>query len=295
MEQSFFSAVYGANSMKPRQIVAMPLIPGRIHRGQEIRSDLSYAKYSQAAWRWWCRRHGIEFVVFDLPLGGQEFSHMPPTFQRWLIPGLLLTELDRNTVLAIVDADTMVHWDAPNFLDLRVGFTAVRGLDPGWIFRSMRAFQKLFPDVSLPWWTYFNAGIVVLGAEQLRSIQRFLEFTAINWRALETTIRSGNVGTDQTPLNFMLRREEEPVHLLSRGFNLLNCFPMGPALRAIEDSPFPDPVRFAARAFARPHALDFTGWGFVWHFSNIVKMRSTVMEETWRRVRANYPGADIPS
>ena len=275
--------------MKTRYIVAMPLIPGRVRRGREIRTDLTHGEYSQATWRWWCRKHGIEFVVFDSQLGSAEFSHLPPTFQRWLIPSLLINELDRDTIVAQVDADTMIRWDAPNFLELGVGFAAVRGLDPEWMFKSLRAFRPLFPDVSLQWWEYFNDGVVVLGVNQLRPLRAFLEHAAMHWPELEAIIHSGNVGTDQTPLNFVLRREKEPVHFLPREFNALNCFPMDPELWAIECSPSPDHIRFAETAFRRPEALQFTRMGYVWHFSNIVSMRATAMRETWHRVRANYP------
>ncbi len=279
--------------MKSRHIVAMPLIPGRIRRGQETRTDLSHARYSQATWRWWCRKHGIDFVVFDSPLGGFHFSHMPPTLQRWFIPGLLTSESDQDTIIAVVDADTMIRWDAPNFLERSVGFTAVRGLDPGWMFRSTRAFQHLFSDVSLPWWEYFNAGVVVLGGKQCRPLRAFLEYTAMHWPELEAVMLSGNFGTDQTPLNFMLRREQEPVHFLPRPFNLLNCFPMDSELDSIEHDPSPDFAQFAEKAFGRPWSFMFIEAGYVWHFSNIVAARSIVMREAWRRVRANYPGASV--
>ena len=137
-----------------------------------------------------------------------------------------------------------------------MGFTAVRGLDPGWMLRSARAFQHLFSDVSLPWWEYFNAGVVVLGGKQCRPLRAFLEYTAMHWPELEAVMLSGNFGTDQTPLNFMLRREKEPVHFLPRPFNLLNCFPMDSELDSIEHSPSPDFAQFAEKAFRQAMVVD---------------------------------------
>jgi hypothetical protein len=277
-----------------RYIVAMPLIPGQIRRGKTIRTDLSYARYSQLAWRWWCRQHGIEFVVFDAAPGGVGFSHMPPTFQRWLIPGLLTGQSNNeDTVVAVIDADTMIRWDAPNFLKYAVGFTAVGAGDQDWVRRSMDAFQHLFPGVSLQPQEYFNAGVVVLGVRQCRVLAAFLDHAVSHWTQLEAVMLAGNFGTDQTPLNFMLRHQKEPVHFLPAQFNLLHCFPMEADLWPIECSPSPDEARFARKAFSRPGAFGFIERAYVWHFSNVVRMRSLVMRETWRRVSANYPGAGV--
>lgn len=273
-----------------RKVVAMPLIPGRYGRGSRRRSGLDYAKYGRATWRWWCEQRGIDFVVFDQPLGDSKFADMPPTIQRWLIPELLIRDNDKDTRVALVDADTMIRWDAPDIFDQAEGFAAVRGRDQNWISRSIQAYQPLFPGVSLPVQEYFNAGVVVLGNRQVPTVRAFLEFTLRHWTKLDAMMSFGDLGTDQTPLNFVLRREGEPVHLLPDAFNLLHCFPMDPALNAIEFSPAPDPILFSLRAFSRPGAFEFFKRGYIWHFSNVVALRSLVMREAWRRVSHNYPG-----
>ena len=75
---------------------------------------------------------------------------LPPTFQRWLAPEAIIGERGEDTVVAIVDADTMVRWDTPDFLEGARGFSAVKAVSTIWIANSIRAFQPLFPDVSLP-------------------------------------------------------------------------------------------------------------------------------------------------
>ena len=251
-----------------RKIVAMPAIPGGIRRGVTIRADLGYAKYAQATWRWWCKQKEIEFVLIEEPLGGPGFAQMPPTFQRWHILDQIIGECGTDIRLAVVDADTMVRWDTPDFIGGTRGFSAVAirhpdwmsacqpflsakqsvghveeslestapnaARNPGWISGSLSAFQHLFPGVSLNSFGYFNAGIVVLGSDQRRIMEKFLRFSAAHWPQLDAVIKSGDFGTDQTPLNFMLRQKNEPIFFLPGSFNLLHCFPMDAELAQID-------------------------------------------------------------
>jgi hypothetical protein len=275
------------------KVVAMPLIPGQVRRGKFKRSDLHYAKYSRASWKWWCDKNGIEFIVFDQPLGGAEFADKPPTIQRWLIPDLLIREHGNGTRVALVDADTMIRWDTPDFLDMSENFSAVRGRDTPWISQSINAFQPLFPGVTLTPREYFNAGMVVVGQGELQKIRSFLAFMSQHWPLVQKIIRAGNFGTDQTALNFVLQRENARVDFLPVAFNFLHCFPLDPVLFSIDNSPLPDPVQFAARAFSRPGAFNFCNQGYIWHFSNVVALRSLVMGEVWRRVCGSYPGVEL--
>jgi len=56
-------------------------------------------------------------------------------------------------------------------------------------------------------------------------------------------------------------------------------------MRPIPIPPCSPRRRLAGRAF------DFVEFGYIWHFTNVVALRSLVMGETWRRIRHNYPGA----
>jgi hypothetical protein len=279
-----------------RRIVAMTAIPMNWQRGGQQRGGLAYARFGQATWRWWCRRNGVEFVLLDRPLGGEAFSLMPPTVQRWLAPAELLgTSLEDQ--VAVVDADTMIRWDAPDFFSqARGGLAAVRGNDPAWIHASIEAFGPLFPGVSLPWWEYFNAGLVVLGPAELPVLRTFVEHQLHHRVELMAIQRRANVGTDQTPLNLTVRQAGRPVTFLPPPFNLLNCFAPPLPLRAEllhGDRPL-DPEELARRAF-NDAAFAFVKYGYVWHFTMMVAAREQIMAETWRRVRANYPGADDPT
>lgn len=284
----------GGNGMQ-RRIVVMAVIPGGTPRPPKMRSDLSYARYSRATWEWWCGRHEADFIAIDAAPEDTAYASMPPSLQRWVILERLMKERGESAQILLVDADTMIRWDAPDIFREARGFSAVVDTGvPAWIAQSTRAFQPLFPGVSLPWWEYFNSGVIVLGAGQYRLVRAFLDHAVTHWPHLEKVMTSGNFGTDQTPLNFMVKQLNEPVHFLPRPFNLINCFPMTSTLSAIERAPDPDPAAFRETAFGRPGTFDFVGFGYIWHFTNVVAFRSLAMRETWRRIRHNYPGA-LPS
>jgi hypothetical protein len=272
----------------------MPLIPSALERGSAMRADLKYATYARATWEWWCKANNVYFTVIDDPLTVGVFAAMSPSFRRWLVPAMLFQRYGIDSRVALVDADTMIRWDAPDFFGVPTsGFTAALDTNPAWIHRDIQAYQHLFPGVSLRWWEYINAGVVILGINQVRLIDAFLRFASENWEQIVSVHCSGQFGTDQTPLNFMIRREKEPVCALPPPFNTIGCFPMDSFLRSMEMSPTVDWASFASTAFSRPHTFDFIEYGYIWHFTSVVRCRQLVMGETWRRVREHYPSAEI--
>jgi len=272
----------------------MPCMPGRIERGRQVRSGVEYAKFGQATWRWWCRRHNVEFAALDQPLGGAPFAELPPTVQRWLAPEMLLREYGREARIAIVDADTMIRWDAPDFFEpAGDGFAAVRAMSEAWGQASIRAYQHLFPETVLTMAEYFNAGFVALGAGQLKTLRVFTDFALERWEELRAVQISGNFGSDQTPLNFVLRREREPVTWLSPRFNMLQSARSVASVLSHKALVCEVTEEILERAFGVPGVFDFIGEGYVWHFTTSAQFRYPIMQRTWERVRRNYPGSEV--
>ena len=283
-----------------RKVVLMPAVPGATGRPPAGRADLTYVKFARATWEWWCRRHRVDFVVMDALLPEPEYARMPITMQRWVAVARLLEQRGPDAQVALIDADTMVRWDTPDFFARSRGLSAVADRTSWWIFRSITAYQHLFPGTSLPWWEYFNCGLVVVTAEQRPLLERFIEFAVANWPLLSEVMEGGGLyGTDQTPLNFFVRRENEPVCLLPAPFNFLHCFPLEGELYELEAraemeaNGRADAHRFAQAIEAQLLALGFIDFTFVWHFSNVPALRALAMGEVWRRVRHNYPGVAI--
>ena len=70
---------------------------------------------TRKSWEYWCKKHDVEMFVLSDEL--RDKTIMKPTWQRWHVFEILeANEIDYNQV-ALVDVDTMIHPEAPNFFD----------------------------------------------------------------------------------------------------------------------------------------------------------------------------------
>ena len=100
-----------------------------------------YARYAKLAWKFWCRRNKVDLIVVD--------THNDKyTFPIW-------NKLDVCDVgkgydkIAIVDSDTMIHWDAPNPFDMiDTGLYGVQdNANLRWLNDSVENYGgEFFPD-----------------------------------------------------------------------------------------------------------------------------------------------------
>jgi hypothetical protein len=275
--------------------VVMAAIPGQVQRGQRTRTGLGYVPYARATWEHWCREHGVLFRVLEQPLTRGALVDAPPPIQRWIAVEQLLAEAAPGSQVAVVDADTMIRWDAPDlFREAASSLAAVRdGGDPAWICRSIAAYARFFPGVTLRWWDYFNSGLVVFRREHAHLLTSLIDFYEGHRHELEAIQRQGDVGVDQTLLNFVVRQEQEPIQFLPAPFNMVRCVP--PPLVALIEMESARPAAewqgLLSRMMDLPGTFDFIEHSHVWHFTTPVAARVELMRETWRRVRAHYPDA----
>jgi hypothetical protein len=275
--------------MPAKRYVVMAAIPGAPVRPPAVRADLSYVEYARATWTWWCRRHGVDLVVLDRP--EDDLTGAPPMLHRWRAAQRLLDTGPGDCQVAVVDADTMVRWDTPDFFALAGG--ALAGVqDPGrdWVYRSIRAYQPFFPGVTLDWWEYINSGLVVFAGKQAGVPAALLDFYRRHRAELDEVRRRSDAGIDQTLLNFVIRQAGEPVRFLPPPYNLGHCMPA--TLFALPDPDSPAATRqrrlMLDAIIAAPETFDFIRYAYVWHFNGPISVRTAFMHETWQRVRENY-------
>ena len=275
---------------KEVRFVVIPMIPGTIKRGNVTRSGLEYAEFGIAPWQWWCRRHKATLVIVkESPCINQVENVLPPTFQRWIAVAKILRD-NKNSRVLVVDADTMVRWDTPDIFARvpKAQLGAVRDWGAIWIHRSIRSYQYMFPNTSVEWWQYVNAGVVVLSSRHLPLLESVVRFASERASELAAIQASKNVGTDQTVFNFVMRQGGVNVTWMPPVFNLLHCVPMDAEIMKLEGDGEVSENEFLKAATSKAGAFDFIEMAYVWHFTNVVNFRKVIMGETWRRVSDHY-------
>jgi len=227
---------------------------------------LSYEQYCLSTWKWWCDKNDCElFVLEDAVV---DPNVMKPNWQKMYAFDILdFNDIDYNQV-AIVDVDTMIKWNTPNFFNMTDGeFSAVvDDSNVGWVKQSIDVYKQFFKDVDFDWTEYFNSGFMVLSKKHKEMVKNLLDFWNNNLEELthiQNTIKKGH---DQTPINYMVRQMGFDINFLSKTFNLTHLN----RKEVIQEGMFID-------------------CGYIWHFNGFDKgLRKELMEETWDRIKKNY-------
>lgn len=169
--------------------------------------NMEYKKWCLESWQLWCSKHNVEIFVLDTPLCDKNF--MKPTWQRWHV----LEILDSNGIeydqVALVDADTLIHPDAPNFFELTDHeLCGVQDdLMVEWVYNSIEGYRDMFTDVDLNWTKYFNCGFVVINEKHRALCKEITDFYYKNSDELrKRQHQTLKKGSDQTPVNYMANR-----------------------------------------------------------------------------------------
>lgn len=257
-------------------VVVIPCIKSKqtIVRGkQPPRRGTDWIQYSLNTWRWWCAKNNVQLEILETNYGYLE--DMAYTYQRWCAVPELFKKYGDNAKLAFVDGDTMVKWDTSNFFNMcpEDSLTVTAREDyKEWCDWTIERYQHLFPGTELTIKNYYNAGFIVFTKSQLNFIEEFKTFVETNKKELLKIQLNGNVGTDQTPFNFILRKTGNKVHEIPVTYNWIKAF---------------TGVKNAEEVY-QDSAFDFIDKAYVWHFTMSYEYRYLIMSETWRRVAHNY-------
>lgn len=226
---------------------------------------IDYSQYCINTWSYWCKKNNCKLVILDTPL--VDTSYMKATWQRWYVLEILKNSDIEYDQVALVDIDTMIRWDAPNFFDYTQNkFSACIDNDNvGWVVDSLNGYQKYFTDTTIDWTDYFNCGFIVLNQTHndiCKKITDFWENNSQELTELQTTLRKG---TDQTPVNYIVRKNCE-VNILNKKWNLTHL--------------------------NRKELLSnfkFIDAGYIWHYNGFEKnLRNNIMKDTWTYIKSNY-------
>ena len=188
-------------------------------KGRNAKYDLSIN-----SWKAWADKNDCEGFVLTERVYPEEY--MNANWHKALALKLLKANDIKYSQVLIVDADTIVHPDCPNFFVGTEGkFCAV--VNDGcyeWAMRSIKRYgDHMFPGIKISPWEYFNTGFVIVNKEHEDFLDNVIDFYNNNVeRFIEA--KSFLVGNDQTPLNYFTKMFDIPVNLLPTCYNLQDMF-----------------------------------------------------------------------
>ena len=227
-----------------------------------------YAQYGIKSWEAWCKKKGIDFMVVEEH--NEEYS-----FPIW--NKLDVYEKGKGyEKIAIVDSDTMVHWDAPNIFE-EIG-SGVYGIQDDanlrWLNDSVSNYGgEFFPDFKINLDKYINAGVVYLDNKSLSVYEKLKDFYFENRKKLDDWNRGG--GREQTLFNFLLQKNNYDINLLSPQWNMFAMHKKEMFSHNFQDGDDKTPF--------------FIKYSWVWHFTGFpIEDRTNLMRGTWELVGKYY-------
>ena len=203
-----------------KNIVFIP----NIKVGDGVRS-LSY-DYSIKSWKHFCDKYDCELLVWEDLLFPIE--DMKITWQRYYLFDILEgNSIDYDQIL-MVDADTIVHPNCPNFFE-ETGHKYSGVMNDGcyeWVTRSIRDFNsELFPNSIPPHpSTYINGGFQIVNKQHKEFFTSMKDYYSEYKDNIQVAIDRIKAGTDQTIVNYMLKNNEVDVNILPACYNLQDLF-----------------------------------------------------------------------
>jgi len=179
--------------------------------------------YSVKSWKQWCDKNDCELLVWEdllLPI-----EQMKITWQRYYLFDILdNNDIDYNQVL-LVDADTIVHPDCPNFFEMTDNkYCGVMNEgDYEWVLRSIRGFgDELFDGKRIQPWNYINGGFQIVNKTHKDFHRKVIQYYKDNSEKIIDTITKLKTATDQTIINFLLVENNIDVKILPDCYNLVD-------------------------------------------------------------------------
>ena len=181
-------------------------------------------EYGIKSWKSWCKKHDCELYIMDELLLSE--SEMLITWQRWQVLNILEhNEVDYDQVL-IVDADSIVHPDCPNFFEMtNHKFTSVlTDGDYEWVNRAINGYSKLFfnKEFCIPTYEFFMTGFVIINKEHKKFFDNVFNFY---YEHKDEIIKSYDrllTGSDISLMNCLRAEFGVELNLLSREFGLMD-------------------------------------------------------------------------
>ena len=125
-------------------------------------------EYSIKSWNYWCKKNDVELFLMEEPVTDMNDMHI--IWQRYFLFDMLdHNEIEYNQIL-MVDADTIIHPDCPNFFNETDDKYCLIHDDGSydWILRGMEHYEKyVFNDEWFDFWEYGNSGFQIVNKHDI--------------------------------------------------------------------------------------------------------------------------------
>lgn len=169
----------------------------------------------------------------------------------------------------MVDADTIVHPDCPNFFEMTDGkMCGVHNEGSyDWIIRSIENYGKYFFNGHiLDFWKYIDCGFVIINEKHKQFFKEVTDFHNQNAKMLSEVEKKWHAGTDQTPVNFLIEDRGVDFKWLPYEFNMCDMF----RKELLNDD------------------MTFTKWGWVYQYNSIPNNKEDKLTYYW--MKKTYEG-----
>jgi hypothetical protein len=231
--------------------------------------------YSIKSWQSWCDKNNVLCIEWTEPI--TDIDKFKVTLQRYWVHDILSnSDIDYDQVL-IVDADTIIHPDTPNFFEETDGkfCVVVNNGCYEWVTRSIKNWgDALFPTESkVKPWEYFNGGFQITNKSHIPFYKDVQSYYLDNIDLINEWNDKIKAGTDQTIINYLARKHKIDTKFMNEAYNLQDLFRKN-LLHIPGHSWFKDELRFLE-----------AGW--VYHFNAIPQNQRDVsywMERTYNEL-----------
>ncbi len=232
--------------------------------------------YSISSWKKWSEQYDdIEVIEWTDPIMDPEQFKI--TLQRYWVHDILKHNNIKYEQVLVVDADTIIHPNCPNFFKKTNNeFSVV--LNNGcyeWTTRSIKQWgDSLFKDEpKIKPWKYFNGGFQITSKKHIPFYTKVQEYYTSNIELINQLGERIKAGTDQTIINYLTQQNSISPLYMPEAYNLQDLFRKN-LLHIPGHSYFSDELRFLE-----------AGW--VYHFNAIPQNNRHVsywMERTYKEL-----------
>ena len=185
------------------------------------RSKSQGYNWSIECWKEWCKINNCELFVLDQKITDIEYM-APQWYKVFILDILRENEIEYDQVM-YVDSDTIIHPSSPNPFDISERkFCAVPVFGSmDWVCRSIETYSKyFFNDHKVPFWKYFNSGLMIFNDTHYELFKEIQEFYQSNQPLITEIQNKIGVGKDQPVLNYFIDTKNVDYKMLPYEFNM---------------------------------------------------------------------------